>query len=380
MMRWLPALLLLSLPVGAETLKIKTADGLEIVGDFHRAKKDDAPTVICIPMYRHTRETYRPMLEPLLRKGLNVLRLDMRGHGDSAPSVAQAVLDHDAAPFQAMHLDVEAAIDHLEREKGCDPTRVALIGASVGCSVAVDVTVRRPDRVRAVVLLTPGSAHLEVPTLKHLERWPGTRVFTFTSQEEEPKSREVMDALAAFDASNHLVLPGKKIHGTQMFGKVTAIEELIANFMESSLLDAVDLRFPDAGPEYTGFPDGALSLARKHESATYSFMVCAAGPKLLLGGSVGQPFEGELTLTVGKQTIVIPLKTDGATEAEVRGKHKERIASRVEKGTTWLALAVEEWKPGMRIALEFRPSKGGRIRFPGGGAAYAVFPQPVRLK
>ncbi|MHC4930574.1 MAG: alpha/beta hydrolase family protein [Planctomycetota bacterium] len=380
MMRWLAALLLLSLPAGAEILRIKTSDGLEIVGEFHRAKADDAPTVICIPMYRHTRETYRPMLEPLLRKGLNVLNLDMRGHGESAPSMAQKVLDRDPAPFQAMHLDVQAAIDFLEKEKDCDPTRIALIGASVGCSVAVDTTVRRPECVRAVVLLTPGSTYLDVPTLKHLEHWPGTRVFTFTSQEEEPKSREVMDALAAFDASNHLVLPGKKIHGTRMFGNVTAIEELIANFMESSLLHAVDLRVPTVATKQTGFPEGALALVRKQDSATYSFMVCAAGAKLLLGGGVRQPFQGKLTLTVGKQTIVIPLKTDGVAEPEIGGKRSSRVARGVARGITWVALAMEDWKPGVPVALEFRSSKGGRIRFPGGGAAYAVFPQPARLK
>ncbi|MFQ5844381.1 MAG: alpha/beta hydrolase [Planctomycetota bacterium] len=380
-------LLLFVAPGAAEEVRFKTSDGLEIVGDFHRAGRD-APTVVCIPMYRHARATYEPLIGPLLRKGINVLALDTRGHGESAPQLKDRVRGRDAQIFNEMHQDVEAAIGFLEREKGCDATRVGLVGASVGCSVAVDVTVRHPELVRGVVLLTPGSRYLGVPTLEHLRRWPGTRIFAFTSTEEERKSKGVLDALKPFQASSYAVVPGKGIHGTRMFGRVAGIEETLADFMESSLVGSVDLRVPqwaegDPAVRTAGFFRRTLRPRRKVGGATYTLMVYAEGDAWTLGGLVDKPFQGKLRFQVGDDRIEFPLDTSrrgGKVVGQAKGGRKVEGSRAAAGEVSWITFPVDDpsqGEGGVPIVLEFRPRKGKVVRLPGGAARFAAFLQAV---
>ena len=326
------ALLLLALSAFAfaEKVSFKTEDGITIVGTWQSAGKD-APTVICLPMFRNKRESYKPLIGALVLKGLNVLAIDLRGHGESAPDLAGRVRKRDAKLFLAMHMDVGAAIEFLVSKKDCDRTRIGLVGASVGCSVAIDYTRRHPGDIRAVVLLTPGSNYLGVNSLEQLEKWPGTAIFTFVSTEERGTSKGVMDALDPFDGSSRLVVPGKGIHGTRMFGKVNQIEELIANFFVSRLVNLADLR-----------ASKGLQLRRKGIRISPS-----AGA---LAVHVPEGFKGSATVSLANQKS--RLKFDGTSNSA---------------SLDW------SWKPGTKLWVEVRSSKGAKIRFPSKGR-YALMP------
>jgi len=339
-MRALVVLLVASSTLLAERVTFKTDDGKQIVGTFQTAGKD-APTVICLPMFRNVRKSYQPLVGPLVLKGINVLAIDLRGHGESAPELADDVVKRNARLFQAMHLDVKAAIDFLEQKKGCDRTRIGLIGASVGCSVAIDATRRYPGDVRAVVILTPGSKYLGVDSLAHLKEWPGTRIFTFVSSEEKRTSAKVMEALDPFDGSNRMVVPGKEIHGTRMFGKVNQIEELIARFFATSLLGKVDLRARDG-----------TALHRKTADMEAWFTV---GPNGVCEASVKAPWKGSVVVKVGKQSLRIPIDPK---------KVDEKKATFFEKDGRVGVLIPLKVKPGTDVDVEFRARTGKKLRFP----------------
>ncbi|MHC4407951.1 MAG: alpha/beta hydrolase [Planctomycetota bacterium] len=313
-------LLLITLAAFAEKVSFKTEDGVAIVGTFTPGAKN-APTVVCLPMYRSKKESYKSLLAPLVLKGINVLAIDLRGHGESAPELAARVKARDPKLFNEMHLDVKAAIDFLVASKQCDRTRVGLVGASVGCSVAIDYTRRHPGDVRAVVLLTPGSNYLGVNSLEHLKSWPGTSIFTFTSSEEKATSKGVMDALDRFQGSSRMVVPGRSIHGTRMFGQVNQLEELIANYFESSLVKCVDLR-----------PHAGLKLRR-----------------------------GEVSVLATPKAVTV---TGGNASISVAGKR-----SRIKAGEPF----AWTWKPGTEVWLEVHPAKGRKLRFPAKGQ-YALMP------
>ena len=308
--RLLSLLLLLS-PALAETVRFKTKGGVQLVGEL-RQVGPDAPTVICLPMFRHDKETYRPLVDPLARVGINTLLLDTRGHGQSAPELRRFAEGRDPKLFNAMHYDVAAAIEYLAERKRIDTTRIGLIGASVGCSVAVDATVRHPASVRAVVLLTPGSNYLGVPTLRHLRDWPGTAVLVATSTEEEAKSRAVMDVLKPFPGTTLRVVEGRGIHGTRMFGKVADVEKSLAAFMRERLVDGVDVRVPrfkEGMVMGAGFVRRTLRLGRKVEGTTYTFLLFAVGSTWTLGAMVDGPFIGKIKMTVNEATLELPFYT-----------------------------------------------------------------------
>jgi len=367
------ACLLLALPAAAETVRFETVDGLTLVGDLHRAE-GDAPTVICLPMYRSTRASYEPLVKPLLAKGIHVLALDLRGHGESAPDLALKVEARDGGLFRGMHKDVEAAFAYL-LDRGFDTTRVGVVGASVGCSVAVDFTVRNPGDVRAVVLLTPGANYLGVPTLEHLKSWPGTRSFLFSSFEERKTTEPVEKALAPFDGANHMFFDLKGIHGTRMFGKVEGIEELIANFMESSLLGAADLAVPqwkEDDPQRPDFVRDGQWPARKVAAVTAHLMAWAVGDTLNVGAMVDGPFKGSLRFEIdGRSGMEIPLDNE-APETQGGSPWFTGKAD----GRTWVRLSLPGAKERKRLCLTLVPGEGKPVRLPGGAGSFALRLQP----
>lgn len=231
-----------ALGLEAKTVKFTTADGVEIVADFYAPKTDTpAPTVILLHMYRSSRAAWKPLIPHLHDAGFAVLALDLRGHGGSvnprSERLAQRAVDRDPGLFNAMHGDVFAAYEFLSKQPQCDLSRLALVGASVGCSVALDYA--RQDRsVDAVVCLSPGEGYLGVDSLSHMTQIAekGGRAVLLMAA---PGERKACDALQAVykEATVEITSPGSKdgdkAHGTNLFGQVDGIEKRVAGFLVS---------------------------------------------------------------------------------------------------------------------------------------------------
>lgn len=218
-----------------KTVTFKTVDGVSIVADFYPpAGQTSSPVAILLPMYRHDRHTWAPLVPHIHEAGFAVLAIDPRGHGESVKpgemDLVRRVLDRDPTLFRAMYRDVFAAYDFLARQPNCDLTRVALVGASVGCSVAIDYASR--DRsVDVVVCLSPGENYLGVDSRTHMKKFAeyGQRAILLVAA---PQEREACDTLAGINPHATVRIVGKeKVHGTQMFGAIKGIEEDITRFL-----------------------------------------------------------------------------------------------------------------------------------------------------
>jgi pimeloyl-ACP methyl ester carboxylesterase len=96
----------------------------------------------------------------LSRSGYRVIAYDARGHGDSNPAS-----DPRAYAYADLVADLGHLLDELELE------RVVLAGASMGAATTLAFALEQPERVAALVQITP--AHLGLPqTDEHqLARW-----------------------------------------------------------------------------------------------------------------------------------------------------------------------------------------------------------------
>ena len=229
-------------PPPARDVSLKTADGLDVAGTFVPARKEGGAGVVLLHMYRSDRSAWKPLYKALQNRGIAALAIDMRGHGDSAKQgkkdLAPRVAKRDAKLFNAMHQDASAAIDWLRGEGKCDPKRIAVAGASVGCSVAIDVARRRPEDVAAVLCMTPGAGYLGVDTLKHLETFPEETPLLLMSHESElaAGSTKIVEARPATQLITFTEDGGDDpqpgwAHGTKMFGKILFCELTVASFL-----------------------------------------------------------------------------------------------------------------------------------------------------
>ncbi len=217
----------------SKPVRYATSDGVQISGDYYPPKGDNAPAVILLHMFLSERSAWTPLIPELHEAGFAVLAIDMRGHGKSVRptrmNLQARALKRDKGLFNAMYRDVSGAYSYLSHQKEVDLSRLAVVGASVGCSVAMDYA-RRDKTVDVVICMTPGESYLGVDSVKHVQAMKGQPLLLLSTETE----RAAADKLASLypDATVRIVgSSDANAHGTHMFGVIDGIEERIVQFI-----------------------------------------------------------------------------------------------------------------------------------------------------
>lgn len=236
--RTLIVVLLLATPSWAadpEQVTFLTYDDAAIVGDYYHPQPAEtgAPMVILLHMYRSDRTAWKPLIEPLHQAGFAILAIDMRGHGESATEeTGRRVTERDTTVFEEMSNDVRAAYDFLARQEGVDRSRFALVGASVGCSVALRYAAK--DRsVDAIVCLSPGVDYLGLDSRQDMRLVKGRKIWLIAS--DEAKEKRGVDALTPLGEGVETRLFPQAGHGTRLLGKTPGLEQKIADWLKANV-------------------------------------------------------------------------------------------------------------------------------------------------
>lgn len=122
--------------------KLRASDGIELCVEAH----GDGPVILFSCGFSTTRENFRPQVAPLVEAGHRVVLWDYRGHGGSG------------APEDPNAYSFDQVIDDLGRVLDAHSPGVSavLAGFSFGGALSLHFTLRRPDRVRALLLLDTG--------------------------------------------------------------------------------------------------------------------------------------------------------------------------------------------------------------------------------
>jgi pimeloyl-ACP methyl ester carboxylesterase len=101
----------------------------------------DGPPVVLLHGLSATRRNVVQGSRALVKRGYRLISYDARGHGASSPAQRYEYAD--------LVADLAAVLDHLEIE------RAALVGSSMGAATAMAFTLEHPERVPALVQITP---------------------------------------------------------------------------------------------------------------------------------------------------------------------------------------------------------------------------------
>jgi pimeloyl-ACP methyl ester carboxylesterase len=104
---------------------------------FYYQEQGEGPPILLIPPAGATASTWGTLAGDLARAG-RVIAYDRRGYTRSGGEVVRSAAEHTR--------DAGAILDALAAESA------VLVGTSAGATIAIDLAVRRPDRVRAVVV------------------------------------------------------------------------------------------------------------------------------------------------------------------------------------------------------------------------------------
>ena len=314
----------------AREVSLTTADRMQIAATFWPAKEEGGPGVVLLHMYGGDRGAWRPVVEHFAARDIAVLAIDLRGHGGSAKQsggkvdLAPRVQKRDPKLFAAMHHDAFAAVKWLATEGRCAAARIALVGASVGASVAIDAARQHPSDVAAVLCMSPGENYLGLDTMAHVKALaPATPLALLVHRDEiDAGAQKIGDAhlgthVVVYDdpAPEGAVGDEAWAHGTRMFGRLPLVEQTVASFVaartgsttEDVVLDGVVDDGEGADPW-----SRARDVARPgSDGPLRAFRV---GQRVLFGGTAPVGIQGlrfEVQSGAGKDTGNVPFPMAG---------------------------------------------------------------------
>lgn len=126
--------------LAARTIRLHTGERVRVV----EGGPPDAEPLLLLHGWGCSAYVWRLVLGALVRRGIRVAALDLRGHG-----LSDKPLDPVAYTGDAMAQFVVDALDALEIGVA------AVAGHSMGGGIALDVASRWPERIRALTLLAP---------------------------------------------------------------------------------------------------------------------------------------------------------------------------------------------------------------------------------
>jgi dienelactone hydrolase len=206
--------------IGAQTVAIDSPDGVKIVGTFFESTKANSPAVLLLHQWQSDRHSYDDFAKRLQAKGFNVLSIDGRGFGESVKTAdgKPVAPERTDAAVKGMLGDVGAAFDFLSKQKNVDPSRVGIVGASYGSSLAIIYAADNP-KVKAVALLSPGLNYFGNMATEPAVRKYGDRDLFVVASKGDTESAEAAENFEKIGNTRYgfMILPVGSLHGTEMF-------------------------------------------------------------------------------------------------------------------------------------------------------------------
>ena len=207
--------------VDKQTVKFNTSDDVKIAADYYAPPVkpgDKAPVAILVHMYPADRTSWEPLLPRLTEAGFAVLVYDIRGNGGSTEpadkKLKQMYQDRDPALFKDAWKDAEAAKKWLATKPECDVNRIAMIGASIGCSISLEYGSKDPA-VKAIVCLSPGTKYFDVDSVAHIKKCGKRAILLMSPKTEQDEVKKLVKASG--DVAKGEEYPGShEQHGTGM--------------------------------------------------------------------------------------------------------------------------------------------------------------------
>jgi Uncharacterized conserved protein len=244
-------------PPAVRVVDLKAADGTLLKASYFAAATP-GPGVLLLHQVNRQRAVWDDLARHLAEAGINVLALDMRGHGESGGTpYDQLTAAELGKSWRGWPGDIETAFQYLVSQPGVERDVIGVGGAGVlGVDNAVETARRHAAEVKSLVLLSGETFQDGLQFLRQAVQLP--ELFVVADNDEYPPTVEAMELLYV-TASN----PGKKLvhyagteeapwiwyepidvgkvpatggHGTDMFKVHPELPGIITNWFVTTLI------------------------------------------------------------------------------------------------------------------------------------------------
>jgi pyridoxine 5-phosphate synthase len=192
-----------------------------------RATTDSVPGVVLVHMLSRDKTDWRGLPDRIRDAGITVLTFDLRGHGGSSGS---------AGELPAMIQDVRAAARWLASRAGVRPDALAIVGASLGASLALHAAQELPA-VRAIGLLSPSLDYRGLRTDTALVRRLGPRSLWLGASADDPLAlRTLRDFAAESSGPREQMVSNAAAHGTMLLDRDGEVGRALVDWLKRTLI------------------------------------------------------------------------------------------------------------------------------------------------
>ncbi len=220
---------LLAAPVEAagSPVRFVSTDGTTLAGEFFEAANRPSPGVVLVHMLSRHKGDWRGLPDRIRDSGITALTIDLRGHGGSSGS---------AADLKEMIQDVRAAVRWLASRGNVRPDAIAIVGASLGASLALLAAAELPQ-VRAIGLLSPSLDYRGLRTDTGLVKRLGSRSLWLAASMDDPLAlRTLRDFAAESSGPREQMVSSAAAHGTMLLDRDGDVFRGLVDWLRRSLL------------------------------------------------------------------------------------------------------------------------------------------------
>lgn len=216
-----------SVEAAGRPVTFASTDGVTIAGEYFESTSRPAPAVLLVHMLSKSKGEWRDLPDRLRDAGMTALTIDLRGHGQSSGS---------AQDLPAMVQDVRAAVHWLATRPNVRGDTIAIVGASLGASLALLAAVDLPQ-VRAMALLSPSLDYRGLRTDMGLIKRLGSRAIWLSASAEDPLAlRTLRDFAAEPSGPREQHVSGAIAHGTVLLDRDNDVARALVDWLRRSLL------------------------------------------------------------------------------------------------------------------------------------------------
>ncbi len=224
------ALLAATMHAAARPVTFRTDDDILLTGTWFEPQVRPAPAVILIHMLGQSRHDWDAIGAMLATQGIGALSFDLRGHGESqGPRPVEG-------DYMKFVLDVTAARHYVTSRPDVLPSRVALIGASIGADLAVLQAAQSPG-VAGLVLLSPSTEYRGLKIDTAFKKYGG-RCLLVASDDDPYAVRSIRELLKAAGGAGSLretVTLSQAGHGTMMLARAPDLGRTVVDWLKRTL-------------------------------------------------------------------------------------------------------------------------------------------------
>jgi pyridoxine 5-phosphate synthase len=205
----------------------QSLDGTSLAGEFFEAPNRPSPGVVLVHMLSRNKSDWRGLPDRMRDAGITALAIDLRGHGSSSGS---------SSDLTAMVQDVRAAAQWLASRANVRPDAIAIVGASLGASLALLAAAEMPQ-VRAVGVVSPSLDYRGLRTDIGLIKRIGARPIWLAASSEDPLAlRTVRDFAAEGSGPREQHVSSAAAHGTQLLDRDGDVGRALVDWLRRSLV------------------------------------------------------------------------------------------------------------------------------------------------